>query len=351
MDWASLEGKVVTARGPVEPERLGKVMMHEHLHADWSQKAEVPFDMAKWPPLLKYALPAMAKLKSFGCNAWVDMTFPPNRAEPWVYRKVCEMADFHLVLCTGYYREIELGDYWARTPDDQIWPFTREASVEELEAFCVREVEEGLHGTDVHPGVLKIGSSSGDLTETEAKAARAVARAQRRTGLLISTHATGPTSFRGQFDALTAAGVDPERICLGHTTAALVEAWPGVRECMKAGTTFAPTNLRMDVPDETRRTWADALIRAFDEGFGDRLALGLDWALSVGYLEYLSDPDWRPNQGDSNYLTACNFMPPPAFAYMFTHTVPRFMEMGVTEDMLCAMFETNPQRILAIRKP
>jgi len=48
MDWSSIEGKVVTARGPVEPAELGAVMMHEHLICDWAQKEEVPFDMGKW---------------------------------------------------------------------------------------------------------------------------------------------------------------------------------------------------------------------------------------------------------------------------------------------------------------
>jgi len=351
MNWATLEGKVITARGPIEPERLGKVMMHEHLHSDWAQATEVPFDDAKWDPLVKYALPAMFSLQEYGCNAWVDMTRPPERAAPWVYERLSELADFHLILCTGYYREIELGKYWARMPEDQIWPFVREASVEELEAFCVKEVEEGIHGSDVHPGVLKIGTSSGELTDTERKAARAVARAQKRTGLLINTHATGTTSFQGQFDALTEEGINPERICFGHTMSALVNAWPAVRECMKAGATFTPTNLRMDVAEATRRAWADAIVRAFDEGLGHCVTLGLDWALTVGYYEFRSDPSWRPHQGDSNYLTACDFMPPPAFAYMFAYTVPRLAEAGVTEEMFQAMFVENPQRILPVRKP
>jgi len=45
MDWPSVEGKVLTAPGPVAPKDLGAVMMHEHLICDWAQKAEVPFDV------------------------------------------------------------------------------------------------------------------------------------------------------------------------------------------------------------------------------------------------------------------------------------------------------------------
>jgi len=345
------EGKVVTACGPVAPSELGAVMMHEHLICDWAQKAEVPFDMAKWPMLERYAVPSLRQLNDYGCHAYVDATFPPNRAAPWVYQKVSEAAGIHIIVSTGYYREIEIGAYWARVREDQIWPFVREASVEELEALCVREIEEGIHGTDVHAGVLKMGTSSGDLTEVETKAGRAVARAHKRTGVLINTHATGTTSYKGQFDLLVAEGVDPERICFGHTMQALVSAWPGVRECMKAGATFAPTNLRMDVSEKQRQDWAHAIIRAFDEGLGSRVTLGLDWAFQLGLLDARADPNWRTRHGKASVLVPCTFMPPPPFVYLFTHTIPRFREAGVTDEMLDIMLIENPQRILPQRKP
>lgn len=35
-EMQELKGKALTACGPVEPEALGKVMMHEHLHSDWN---------------------------------------------------------------------------------------------------------------------------------------------------------------------------------------------------------------------------------------------------------------------------------------------------------------------------
>ena len=351
MDFSTLEGKVLTVRGPVEPDRLGAVMMHEHLLADWAQKAEAPFDMAKWPMLEKYAVPSLKKLKEHGCNAFLDMTRPPERAEPWVYRKVSELADFNIILCTGYYREIELGTYWAHREEDQIWPFVRESSIEELEEFCLREVEDGIGGSDVRAGVLKAASSGGEPTEAEAKAIRGVARAQKQTGLLVNTHATGTESFKAQFDLLVAEGVDPERICLGHTMDALVKAWPEVRECMKQGAVFAPTNLRMDVLESVRKAWAGAIIRTFDEGLGDKLTLGLDWGFSVGYLDFMANPKWRPHQGDTNLMAPCTFMPPPPFVYLYQYTIPCFKEMGITDEMLNTMLVQNPRRIIPVRKP
>ena len=77
-------GKAITVRGPVEPEALGAVMMHEHLHSDWAQTSEIPFDMAKWPVVEKCVVPALKRLKDHGCFCILDMTRSPERAAPWV---------------------------------------------------------------------------------------------------------------------------------------------------------------------------------------------------------------------------------------------------------------------------
>ncbi len=344
----SVEGKVITARGPVEPGVLGAVMMHEHLHSDWAQVGETPFDMVKWPMLEKYAVPSLRELRSHGCFAYVDMSRAPERAAPWVYKKVSELSDIHIVVATGFYREMELGKYWTKTPEDQIWPFVRDQPVEVLEEFCVREVEEGIHGSDVHAGVLKAASSSAELTEAERKAFIAVARAHKKTGIFISTHCTAAGAHVTQLELLESSGVNPERVILGHTERHMVNEWPTVRDCMKRGTTFLMTNLRMDVAEKTRQQWADAIKRAFDEGLGDHVTLGLDWAFTVGYAE-MTDPNWRPHLGDTNMITSCTFMPPPPFVYLFTYTIPRFREMGVTDEMIRTMTVDNPKRIMPVQ--
>ncbi|MBM4082793.1 MAG: hypothetical protein FJ278_24010, partial [Planctomycetes bacterium] len=278
---------------------------------------------------------------------YIDNTRPPERAEPWVYQKVSRLAGIHIVVATGFYREIELGKYWARTPEDQIWPFARQQPVEALEEFCVCEIEEGIHGTDLRAGVLKLGSSSADLTETEQKTFRAAARAHKRTGVYISTHCNAKGAHVAQLRLLESEGVDPQRVVLGHTQGQMVSEWGTVRECMKRGATFLMTNLRMDVAEKVRQGWADAIKRAFGEGLGHRVTLGLDCAFAVGYAD-MEDPNWRPHQGDSNLLIPC-VIPLPPFVYLFVYTLPRFREMGVTQDMIKTMLVDNPKRVVPVR--
>ena len=44
-EMRKLKGQVLTARGPVKPGALGRVMMHEHLHSDIWDK---PNDRLVW---------------------------------------------------------------------------------------------------------------------------------------------------------------------------------------------------------------------------------------------------------------------------------------------------------------
>jgi phosphotriesterase-related protein len=221
--------------------------------------------------------------------------------------------------------------------------------VEVLEEMCVREAEEGIHGSGVCAGAIKLGTSDARLTEVEKKAFTAAARAQARTGLYVTTHANTPGAHASQLAVLESLGVDPERVVLGHTQAQLADEWPAARDCMRRGASYCMTNLRMDVAEGVRMGWADAIKRVFDEGLGDHLVLGLDWVFNVGHIQKLADPGWRPFRGDATLIVPCPFMPPPPFVYMFTHVLPRFREMGVTDEMLDTMLVENPKRILPVR--
>lgn len=330
----SLEGKVITTRGPVKPDVLGAVLMHEHLHSDLRTWEEKPISAERMELLTGYAVPNLKRLNEYGCHAFCDCTMPPWRAWPDVYVKVSDAADINIVLATGFYREIEVGTYLIETEADAIWPWVREAAVEELAEMCIREFEDGIHGTDVRPGCLKLGTSSKDLTPAELKTFQAVAMAHRSTGLFITTHCTRPGAHVAQLDVLEAQGVDPHRVVIGHTTGHVVGENETVRECMKRGATFLPTNLRMDANWDFIRSFVSAVRELFQDGFGDRIVLGLDWAF----------------ENEQGPFLPCTFMPPPPYVYMFTHVMPRFRELGLEEEAIEQMLVKNPARIMPVKR-
>jgi phosphotriesterase-related protein len=328
-------GKVITVRGEVDPEVLGAVLMHEHLYCSHLDEKEMPTRPERVQLLVDYAVPNLRKLHTYGSHALCDATPPPCRAWPDTYVQISEASDLHVILATGFYREIEVGTYhWVTGEENAIWPFIRKNAVEELAAMCIREIAEGIHGTSVRSGCIKLGSSDSQLTAAERKAFKAGAIAQQATGVCITTHCPwkGQEAHVSQLGALTEDGVDPTRVVIGHIEGRFVSEWESIREWMLRGASFILTGLRMDNDWEAITELVDAIRDCFQEGLGDRLMLGLDYAFETEQGPFLP----------------CTFMPPPPFVYMFTHVLPRFRKLGLEEEAIRQMLVTSPMRVLAV---
>lgn len=351
-----LVGRALTVTGPVEPAALGKVSMHEHLYFDsWDfdrnepVAEERPLTPERHDYMMKEAVPFIAKYKDYGCHAFVDCSFPPCRAWPDFYVKASRVAGVHIILCTGFYREVELGTYYAKKPEWQIWPFVRQASVEALAEFCMREIVEGIHGTGVRAGAIKLGASGAVLTEAEEKCFRAGARAQRATGVHITTHCTNEDGAFAQLKLLDREGVDLNRVAIGHIGWSLGD--PDFRakvlEWMKRGASFLPTNFNIAnggiKEDGTMQYqgWVDGIHRIFDAGCGDRLGFGMDWGFgTVG-----------PETGgcdEKRRFGPCDCVPPPPFVYLFTDALPHFRKLGLTAEEEDVILRVMPQRIIPV---
>jgi phosphotriesterase-related protein len=338
-------GKALTACGPVEPEKLGKVMMHEHLHSDlydWETRRliaeEHPCAEERRRYLLMDAVPLLKECRAHGMGAYVDATMPPWRAWPDVYREVSERSGAQIIVSTGFYREIEIGTYFVKTAEDAIWPFVRNSCVEELTEMCMREIMEGIHGTDIHAGAIKLGTSRPPMTAVEIKTFQAGARAQKQTGVHITTHCTWRGSETSQLTILDTEGVDLTRVVVGHTASHLMD--PNYRkvvlEWMKRGANFLPTNLGVaDVETQTEkwRPLVDGIREVFQAGHGDKLCLGLD----SGYCS------------ESGPFMRVKFLPEPPFLHMFTHTLPAFRKIGLTAEEEDWIMRRNPQRIIPVQ--
>ena len=334
------KGKAITVRGPVEPSALGRVCMHEHLHSDifdWQQKKLITVehqDEERRRYLLADAVPHLARCREFGGGAILDATMPPWRAWPTTYVDVSALAQVHIIMSTGFYRQVEMGTYWVKTERDSIWPFVLDAPVEELADYCIRELTEGILGTGIRAGAVKLGTSAPQMTPAEEKTFRAGARAQRATGVHITTHCTKLGAESTQLALLDREGVDLSRVVIGHTGWHLMDA--ATRKAgldwMRRGANFLPTNLDVRKP-ERWQALVNAIHEVFDAGLGAHLVLGLD----SGYCS------------ESGPFAPVTFMPPPPFAYMFLEVLPAFRKLGMTAAEEDQMMRANPQRIIPVQ--
>jgi phosphotriesterase-related protein len=196
-----LEGKVMTVLGPVNPASLGLMLPHEHIMSifgeDPAERAQ--YDRAK---LLDTVLPYLDQVRKLGCRCLADCTAAYFGRDPGLLRDISTISGIKLLTNTGYY---------AAAADRYVPASAREESADQIAARWIREWKEGIAGTGVRPGFIKLGVDSGSLSELDRKLIQAAARTHLQSGLTIAVH-TGdnPAAAREQLAVLRDEKVSPQ---------------------------------------------------------------------------------------------------------------------------------------------
>lgn len=202
---------VMTVTGPVPADRLGLTLPHEHVFLDLTRDVAGRNSLLNDPEL---AYRELVRYKEAGGVTLVDQTTGGLRGHDHdllpvkhalAVRQMAERTGLQIVLGAGWYRE----PYYER----RLWRMRTEEIADEL----VRDVTEGLDGTDVRAGLLgEIGAHFTWVSPAEERVFRAVGRAHRRTGVSVATHALNAPVGLDQLDILREEGVDPRRVVVGH---------------------------------------------------------------------------------------------------------------------------------------
>ena len=82
----------------------------------------------------------------------------------------------------------------------------------------VKEIEQGIEGTGIKAGIIKVASDRGGVTQPQEVVLRAAAQAHLATGIPISTHTWSPDKVGDQqVSILEEEGVDLNRVYIGHS--------------------------------------------------------------------------------------------------------------------------------------
>ena len=197
---------VQTLRGPIDTTDLGFTLMHEHVFvlgqgvpenfpSVWDEEKETA-----------YAREKLTELAGVGVSTIVDLTVMGLGRDIPRLRKVVGEIPVNIIMATGIYTYNELPQYFQNRDEDAM-----------AELF-VRDITEGIQGTEVKAAILKCATDEPGLTPGVEKVLRAVARAHRSTGVPISTH-THPGTKRGleQQRVFKEEGVDLGRVVIGHS--------------------------------------------------------------------------------------------------------------------------------------
>ena len=194
----AVSATVMTVTGPVAAADLGVTLPHEHVFLDLTREY-------RGNGLLNDPALAESELRRYvdaGGRTLVDVTTGGLNGDPVGLRAMSEATGLQIVRGAGYYRR-------AYFP-----PEVDELSTDALADLIVRDIEEGTDG--VRAGIIGEIGCDRYISALEERSFRAAARAHRRTGLTITTHAARWPVGTAQLDLLVEEGVDPARVVIGH---------------------------------------------------------------------------------------------------------------------------------------
>ena len=322
---------VNTARGPVDAADLGRTLIHEHI------AIRTPGIADNWPELaddacLSSAEEKLRALAQRGIGAIVELTTADMGRDARYLQDVAARTSIHIIVCTGIYWVVPR--YWWR----------RDA--EELAAVFVKDITEGIQGTDLKAGVIKLASDQaptdafgraivhqGDAALQE-MCLRAGARAHRRTGVPIATHNNPPTLGREQQCIFADEGVDLSRVVIGHVGDTTDTGY--LKELMERGSCVGMDRFGLDaiLPFEDRVDTVAALCR---DGYTDRVVLSHDAACCL---------DWLPNHQNIG-----EHLPNWHFNHIPDDVLPALRQRGVSDRQIDQMLINNPRRLFDAQDP
>ena len=313
----SAAGRVQTVRGKVDPADLGFTLPHEHTAISlW----HVPDRWDYWE-LTRDEAVITDELKRFaavGGQTIVDLTLAGVGRDPGWLTTIAGASGLHVVMGCGWYR----GAYYPATAQIE------RRSTDDLADELVREATDGVGDSGIRPGIIgEIGTDKPWVSALEERVHRAAARASRRTGLAITTHAVMSDVGLAQLAIFEEEGADPARVVIGHADSypvldhylAIVGRGASV-EFDFLGMSFTPTERR----GEGRIV--ELLCELLARGHAERILLSQDVCHNSQLKHY-----------DGN-----------GYVHLYESFLPRLRAGGASDADITRLTVTNPVRILTV---
>lgn len=190
--------QVNTVRGAIPLDKLGTTLMHEHVLVDFIGADKASRERYDAEEAFKVALPFLRKVYALGCRTFVDCTPAYLGRDANLLRRLSEASGLNILTNTGYY---------GASNHKYVPQHAFSAKAEELAATWVREFQDGIDGTGIRPGFMKIGVDKGSLSDIDARLVRAAALTHLKTGLTIASHTEDGTSALEELELLNREGV------------------------------------------------------------------------------------------------------------------------------------------------
>ena len=298
----------MTVQGAVKPEALGITYSHEHLLVKPQLEDEKYADYTL--DNLDATTAEVESFKTLGGQTIVEMTPLHYGRDVSGYLEISERTGVHIIACTGFHKKLFMPPWFSDKTDQALYE------------MLLNEVENGMDGTAIRPGVIKAGTSLNHITPEEMRSIEAVAKVHLETGIPISTHCDRGTMGIEQLQRFKSLGVAPNHILLGHID----------------------SHLDIDYACRLCEGGANILVDHIGRALSDRDAFRVQMIAALIARGYGAQVFLSGDMGKKNYLPAYGGV--PGFRYILTD-----LKEALLEKISLSDFEQitvhNPRRFFS----
>ena len=305
-----------TIKDPIQIDSLGLILPHEHLFTDL-RGPRVP-DYAEGEPseVVKVVKPFLAEAAAAGVTALVECSTVGVGRNLSILRSLADVTSIHILAPTGVYRD-------AYIPES-----LREISEHDLAELWTTELTEGMEGSSIRAGFIKLAMSDDGPTALEIRNLKAAARASENTGAVIASHTIGGNIARTEMDILEGAGLDLHRFIWVHA-----QTEPDISILQEAARRGAYVELdTVGAPFQSQPELLEAAIALIEAGFEDHLLLSHD----AGWYNP-ARPDGLPEEGYRGYTA------------LTRDFLPALLKQGISEEQVRLITVNNPANAFAFQ--
>lgn len=307
--------EIMTVRGRIPASEMQTTLAHEHILVDWIGADSTGYHRWNRSDVVNRVLPYLNEIRRLGIRTLFDCTPAYLGRDPYLLKLLTTRSGVHLVTNTGYYGAV----------DNKFMPaHAYKETANELAQRWIKDFRQGINGSSVKPGFIKIAVAPEDtLSALHKKIVRAAAKTHKATGLTIVSHTGKDGPAFAQLRLLKKLDVEPSAFVWTHAQNGTKEGY------VKAAAQGAWISLDhvTKKPDNIEK-YAGWLQFAKEKGFLHRILISHDagW-YSAG----------QKNGGDYRGYTAIS-----------KHLLPALKKKGFTENDINQLMVENPQQAFAL---
>ncbi|MCG8155417.1 hypothetical protein JMY81_12345 [Brenneria goodwinii] len=261
---------IETVCGGLDENAVVKASAHEHLFADFHSPSDAGFMQVDWRAITQTCITSVQELRRQDVNLFIDWTTKSLGRNALMMRDISIQTGMNIVAATGFYKQLIPNGY-------------ENLTVDELAEHFYAELADGIDGTPMRAGFIKIATTEAGPTKEEVRIHRAAALAANKAGAAIALHSPYEIATETVVNTLCQENFDLTRLVWGHAqcspaAAQLKQAERGVVLAFDGISTDNDAFFHGPTDDESMLERIEMLANA---GFSNQILVSTDAAVCV----------------------------------------------------------------------